>query len=197
MSPWLNIIGYLEILILILLVGLSVWSVGIIIDRKRYFQSRLSGRSFEDALRDLEAGKAQAATGLFSELYGKLQNNGAPVADRVAKKFATEEKLRFEKGLTVLATLGANAPFIGLFGTVLGIMAAFAALSGSDAGTGAGSDVMNGIARALIATAAGLFVAIPAVVAFNTYTRKMKEVLQQCDAFKDAWVLKHGGAVGR
>ena len=71
-----------------------------------------------------------------------------------------------------LGTLGNNAPFIGLFGTVLGIIKAFNDLAFNP--EGGPSVVMSGISEALVATAVGLFVAIPAVIMFNTYNRKVK-----------------------
>ena len=93
-----------------------------------------------------------------------------------------------DRGLTVLATLGSNAPFIGLFGTVLGVIKAFGGLAESSAeGTQA---VMASISFALVATAVGLFVAIPAVVAYNTFARQMKAVNNQCDWLKDLYLSR-------
>jgi biopolymer transport protein ExbB len=84
-------------------------------------------------------------------------------------------KLSLEKRLSILATFGNNAPFIGLFGTVLGIMQAFHDLGNS---TQFGVKVvMEGISQALVATAMGLFVAIPSVVAYNYFVRKIKTIL--------------------
>ena len=84
-------------------------------------------------------------------------------------------RLALEERLGVLATFGNNAPFIGLFGTVLGVIDAFHKLgSGSDFAIGA---VMNGISSALVATATGLFVAIPCVIAYNYFVRRMRRVL--------------------
>lgn len=83
-----------------------------------------------------------------------------------------KEISRLEKGLGVLGTLGAIAPFIGLFGTVVGIINAFEALSKSDAQNYA--LVMLGISEALIATAAGLFVAIPSVMFYNYFIKRLK-----------------------
>jgi biopolymer transport protein ExbB len=93
-----------------------------------------------------------------------------------------------ERGLTVLATLGSNAPFIGLFGTVLGIISAFAALGGTTQG-GANS-VMSGISEALVATAIGLLVAIPAVVAYNVFSRRIRVLLQECESLKDYYLSR-------
>lgn len=83
-----------------------------------------------------------------------------------------QEIVKLENGLGILATLGAISPFIGLFGTVVGIIKSFSALSLSD--TSNYAHVMSGIAEALIATAAGLFVAIPSVLFYNYFTKKIK-----------------------
>jgi biopolymer transport protein ExbB len=84
-------------------------------------------------------------------------------------------KLLLEKRLGILATFGNNAPFIGLFGTVLGVMKAFHDLGVSNEfGVRV---VMEGISQALVATALGLFVAIPCVIAYNYFVRKVKTIL--------------------
>ena len=91
-----------------------------------------------------------------------------------------EIKIILEKRLGLLATFGNNAPFVGLFGTVLGVINAFHTLSkGSEFGVNA---VMGGISEALVATAAGLFVAIPSVMAYNYFVRKIKMILLQIEA---------------
>jgi biopolymer transport protein ExbB/TolQ len=78
-----------------------------------------------------------------------------------------------ERGMNFLGTLGNNAPFIGLFGTVIGVIAAFHALGSAAARAGAMGEVMAGIAEALVATAVGLFVALPAVAAYNYFQRQI------------------------
>jgi biopolymer transport protein ExbB len=89
-------------------------------------------------------------------------------------------RILLEKMLGILATFGNNAPFIGLFGTVLGIINAFHTLSkGDEFGINA---VMGGISEALVATAAGLFVAIPSVIAYNYFIRKIKMLLLETEA---------------
>lgn len=80
-----------------------------------------------------------------------------------------------EKGLGILATLGSITPFIGLFGTVIGIIKSFSALSNTDPSGYA--SVMGGISEALISTAAGLFVAVPAVMFYNYFTKKLKRTI--------------------
>jgi biopolymer transport protein ExbB len=84
----------------------------------------------------------------------------------------TKERERYDARLDFLATLASNAPFVGLFGTVLGIIRAFNDLASDIAQAGAA--VMAGVAEALVATAVGLLVAIPAVVAFNVFKRRVK-----------------------
>ena len=89
-------------------------------------------------------------------------------------------RLRLERNLAFLGTLGANAPFIGLFGTVLGIIKAFKDLAGNQSGGIA--IVMAGISEALVATAVGLMVAIPAVIGFNYFQGKVRKSLARVDA---------------
>jgi biopolymer transport protein ExbB len=94
---------------------------------------------------------------------------GPEASERAIVGTVGAEKLRMERGLSFLATVGSNAPFIGLFGTVLGIIKAFHDLA-QDIGE-ASEAVMSGISEALVATAVGLLVAIPAVVLYNLFSR--------------------------
>lgn len=84
--------------------------------------------------------------------------------------------------LSILATIGSNAPFVGLLGTVLGIVKAAHDLSGGGTGTGDPNAVMAGVFEALVATAVGLFVAIPAVVAFNLLQRRVRNTMANVDS---------------
>jgi biopolymer transport protein ExbB/TolQ len=85
------------------------------------------------------------------------------------------EKLRYERGLSLLATVGSNAPFVGLFGTVMGVIMAFDQLRGlGDASADSSSAVMGAIAEALVATGVGLLVAIPAIVFYNLLKGRVK-----------------------
>ncbi len=101
------------------------------------------------------------------------------------------ERMKLDRGLIVLGTTGSNAPFVGLFGTVLGIIKAFHDLALSQAGAlsdagkntaEAGSAVMAGISEALVATAIGLMVAIPAVVLYNFFQRVIKSTLGRTES---------------
>jgi biopolymer transport protein ExbB len=112
----------------------------------------------------------------------------------------TVERIRieYELRLAFLGTLGNNAPFIGLFGTVLGVIRAFVDLARNPAAGGAGT-VMAGISEALVATAVGLFVALPAVVAYNLFQRSLRRSTQRATALGHAAVafLEAGPAAGR
>jgi biopolymer transport protein ExbB len=91
----------------------------------------------------------------------------------------SRERIRAERFLVILGTLGNNAPFIGLFGTVLGIIKAFHDLGRNQ--SGGASAVMAGISEALVATAIGLMVAIPAVVAYNAFQRAVRAQVARSD----------------
>ncbi len=112
-----------------------------------------------------------------------LKTHGEKGFEEVFNTFVLTEKPELEKYLPVLATISSNAPFIGLLGTVLGIMKAFNDLAqATDAGQ---QTVMAGISIALVATAAGLFVAIPASMFFNYFTRKVRSILSSIESVKE------------
>lgn len=119
-------------------------------------------------------------------LTGKLKNaNAVGVGMQVA---AGEEVRRLEKGMSTLATIASVSPFVGLFGTVWGVMDAFAGLG--DAGTASLRAVAPGIAEALITTAAGLFAAIPALIAYNHYLHNIRSVASRMNEFAAEFVAK-------
>jgi len=174
-----------------LLIALSVVSVAVMVERG----IRLAGRQI-----DIDAfGKElleRLSRGDVSGTRKYLAEQKVPEADVVASGIdqfdrgaaavsaamaGAKSKLRIdlERNLGVLGTLGNNAPFIGLFGTVLGIIRSFADLShAQNAGI---SVVIGGIAEALVATALGLLVAIPAVIAFNYFQGKIRRILGRVD----------------
>lgn len=107
--------------------------------------------------------------------------------DEMFSSFKTMEKPKLEGNLYILGTIASNAPYIGLLGTVMGIMKAFNDLGNSP---GQGNEVvMAGIGHALVATAVGLALAIPAVVAFNYFSKKVALILSNIDATKDLCLL--------
>jgi len=166
--------------VLYLLIGLSVISVTVMLERAVYFLRRQMSGQFDELLKLIRVAAESAPGGLES-----VEKAIASTIDR--------RKLQYEQWLFVLGTLGNNAPFIGLFGTVLGIIKAFADLAiaqgGGVAGAGgqaAAASVMRGVSEALTATAVGLFVAIPAVLAYNIFLRLLKRVVGRSNALSNA-----------
>ena len=109
-----------------------------------------------------------------------IKDNGVDLEDALSIALS-EEKVGLESRIAILGTLGSNAPFVGLFGTVLGIIHAFHSLAQNAKG-GPGV-VMAGISEALVATALGLFVAIPAVAAYNYFVRYIKKIMVASENF--------------
>lgn len=172
--------------VLWLLIVLSIASVAVMIERWWFFRSHaIDADSVRAELnRLLEAGDYAGAASYLQNfdsletnvtLFGLRSYDKGPdsVQDLLAGA-ETRERLRYQRRLSFLATVGSNAPFIGLFGTVLGIIKAFKDLAGNMAD--ASGMVMAGISEALIATAVGLLVAIPAVVAYNLFIGRVKSV---------------------
>jgi biopolymer transport protein ExbB len=114
----------------------------------------------------------------------QLARGSEAAAEAMASATALQ-RMRLERRLAFLGTLGNNAPFIGLLGTVIGIVQAFDKLQGAGASggaTGPASDVMGAISESLVATAIGLVVAIPAVAAFNYFQRRIRATLASSEA---------------
>jgi biopolymer transport protein ExbB len=120
----------------------------------------------------------------------KAKMSGAKNQEKVADGYIGKEKLSLEKQLSILGTLGSNAPFIGLFGTVLGIIKAFADLGAVQGGAGGMSSVTGGLAEALVATAVGLLVAIPSVIFFNIFQKKVKNIVHRAQSLTSIVVGK-------
>ncbi len=177
--------------VLWLLVGLSVLSIGIMIDRALWFRRRAGdpdtfNRNLKKAWRSGELAqfvdKHQGTTSIPEQvaLSGLAEREHGP--DAVAEAMHGERarwRKEGDKNLIILGTLGNNTPFVGLFGTVLGIIGALDRLQ-TNAAAG-DTAVMAELSKALVATAVGLLVAIPAVVAYNYFTRRLKVVLIGAD----------------
>jgi biopolymer transport protein ExbB len=173
--------------VLWVLVILSVLSVAVMIERAVFYVKRsVDASALAQKLgAHLDKKDIAGAKALFQgdSMEGHVLRTGLDLVDRgqrvVSESMEAElarQKARFEAYLIFLGTLGNNAPFIGLFGTVLGIIKAFKDLSlGDPTKGGAGAQVvMAGISEALVATAVGLAVALPAVVAFNYFKSVVK-----------------------
>jgi biopolymer transport protein ExbB/biopolymer transport protein TolQ len=173
--------------VMYLLLILSVFSIAAMVDRWLFFRKHgKGGEEFGDALIDLlEQGDRKAAEGLIArhpaieaEVLGaslRWTRGGAEALSAGLEGEMTRRRKDLERGMTLLGTLGNNAPFVGLLGTVIGVIVAFADLASGSSKVQM-DKVMGGIAEALIATGVGLFVAIPAVVAYNVFQKKITDV---------------------
>lgn len=171
------------VLWLLLLVSLS--SVAVMLERAVFFARRaVDVRAVHaELVRRLDVDDYEGAE-VFLAGFDSLETNvarrglaahrqGPATVERALEGAEAMERLRFGRGLSFLATVGSNAPFVGLFGTVLGIIRAFQDLSADM--SAASSSVMAGISEALVATAVGLIVAIPAVIAFNALSGRVAD----------------------
>ncbi len=185
-----------------LLIGLSVLSVAIMLERGWFYWTLRDdigklARELRDVLRsgDLEAARKRLEASPSAEaavvLAGLLEaDRGPKSAEEAMQGAAALQRMKLERRLAFLGTLGNNAPFIGLFGTVIGVVDAFEALgqqsptvAAATAAAGmAPQEVMKSIAEALVATAVGLAVAIPAVAFYNWFQRHSKAILANTEA---------------
>jgi biopolymer transport protein TolQ len=201
--------------VLIILIALSVWSWAItiakIIQFRRaqanseefsqvFWESRNFARIDESSRRLTASPLVSVFSSGYRELLhtvqeGKQAANGGGVVDadselgtveRALRRAELEETHRLERGVTFLASVASAAPFIGLFGTVWGIMNAFHGLSQAKSTTI--QAVAPGISEALVATAVGLAAAIPAAVAFNYFTASIKKFRQLMDSFSEEFL---------
>jgi biopolymer transport protein ExbB len=181
--------------VMVCLALLSVFSVGMIIDKHRRFRSAsrqtekfklefkkfLHGGDVQDLIQAAKPYQssyvAQVVLAGITEYDGVRESGRDPGASlelvtSALRDSMSETLIQLRQGLGFLATIGSTAPFIGLFGTVVGIINAFRSIAAT--GSGGMSVVSGGIAEALVSTALGIFVAIPAVVAFNHFTGKIE-----------------------
>jgi biopolymer transport protein ExbB/TolQ len=173
--------------VMYLLLALSVASIAVMVERWWFFRKRGNGgEEVCDALIELLAqGDRTEAEGLLRRhesleaevLLASLRwaQGGPDALSAGIDGEMTKRRRELESGMTLLGTLGNNAPFVGLLGTVIGVIVAFADLAGGSNKVQM-DKVMGGIAEALIATGVGLFVAIPAVVAYNFYQKKITDI---------------------
>jgi biopolymer transport protein ExbB len=182
--------------VLWILVLLSVVSVGVMIERAAFFLARRLDAT-DDVARRLLAGDLAGAAAAVSGREGleasvvraavEHAGKGSQAVREVVAGTIERGRIEYERRLAFLGTLGNNAPFIGLFGTVLGVIRAFFDLA-RNPGAGGSGTVMAGISEALVATAVGLFVALPAVVAYNLFQRGLRRATQRATALGHAAV---------
>jgi len=193
-SMWSQM-GWLAKAVVIVLFIMSAWSIGVMIDRLIVFnaarkQSRLFAPAVAGALREGKLDEAikiadrykkshlaKVVVAGLQEFRAHQMSSEIPGEEMEASKRALERAeaivhSEMERGISGLATIGSTGPFVGLFGTVVGIINAFKGIS-SEKSTGLGA-VAGGISEALVTTAIGLFVAIPAVWMFNYFNNRVK-----------------------
>ena len=190
--------------VLYILLFLSVLSIGVIVERWWYFFRRRDNmENLADALRaaldreDLTAARKllAASPSVEAAIVGEAlgwYDRGPDAVEQIIPKATRLRRKSFEGGLLFLGTLGNNAPFIGLFGTVLGIVTAFRELGSNS--MGAMGNVMSGIAEALISTAVGILVALPAVVYYNVFQKKGGDIEEQAAALGNVVLASMRGA---
>jgi biopolymer transport protein ExbB/TolQ len=188
-------VGFFGGAVMFCLAALSVFSVALIMDKYRRFRAAWrQSQEFKAVLKKfLHGGDLQEliqGVRLHQDSYiaqvisaGILEYDGVRQAGRdpggslelvtsALRDSMSETLIQLKRGLGILATIGSTAPFIGLFGTVVGIINAFHGIAAT--GSGGMAAVSGGIAEALISTALGIFVAIPAVAAFNHFMGKLE-----------------------
>jgi biopolymer transport protein ExbB/TolQ len=188
-------VGLFGAAVMCCLAALSIFSVGVILDKHRRFRMAshqtqmfksvfwkfLHGGEVQELIDALPGYQnshvAQVVSAGLLEYDGVRQTGGNPGASlelvtSALRDSMSETLIKLKGGLGLLATIGSTAPFIGLFGTVVGIINAFRGIAAT--GSGGMSVVSGGMAEALVSTALGIFVAIPAVVAFNHFTGKVE-----------------------
>jgi biopolymer transport protein ExbB/TolQ len=178
--------------VLYILIALSIWSISIILERWWFYRSRRvnAPKLADQLLKKLHENDRPGAMALLKAsksieaevLAGGLEwyDRGPDAVKEILVKGVRDRRKVTERGLLFLGTLGNNAPFIGLFGTVLGIVTAFkelGATTGNAGGASAGmNNVMSSISEALIATAVGILVALPAVIYYNVFQKKGSDI---------------------
>ena len=220
LSMWRQM-GFAAKAVVVLLFVMSAWSIGVMIDRYlAYTAARKQSRTFaplvagalregkmDEAVRIAERHKkshlAKVVTAGLQEF--QAHQSGAEISGeeiesskRALDRASAIVHAELKRGLSGLATIGATAPFVGLFGTVVGIINAFKGIAAEKA-TGLAA-VAGGISEALVATALGLFVAVPAVWAFNYFTAKVEAFDVEMDNSSSELIdyfIKRSAAKGR
>jgi biopolymer transport protein ExbB/TolQ len=173
--------------VMYLLLLLSVGSIATMIERWVYFRRRgddidelgerlislLERRDVSGASALLKKSRSVEAAALLPAM--RYVDASPDALEDAVQSQLLRERRDLERGMTYLGTLGNNAPFVGLFGTVIGVIIAFQKLGQTQASASMGA-VMGGIAEALIATGVGLFVALPAVVAYNIVQKAIADI---------------------
>jgi biopolymer transport protein TolQ len=186
--------GYMVKGVLILLLFFSVVSWAIIFFKHRYFskarketdqflRAYRSGRDPKELYQVTKTFTISPMANVFKSVYSDEVHTSKSEVKRMLRRYEALESTKLEKYLNFLATTGTTTPFIGLFGTVWGIMNSFRGIGA--AGAASLAIVAPGIAESLIATAAGLGAAIPAVIAYNYYLSVARRMIVEMEDFSE------------
>lgn len=186
--------GYIVKAVLLILMSFSVISWAIIFFKQRYFSSAnkeselfqriyRKNRDPKSLFQETRSLMLSPIANVFKAVYSDEAKKDKNEIKRLLRRYETLESVKLEKYLNFLATTGSTAPFIGLFGTVWGIMNAFHGIGSS--GSASLAVVAPGIAEALIATAVGLAAAIPAVIAYNYYLSMSRKMIIEMEDFSE------------
>jgi biopolymer transport protein ExbB/biopolymer transport protein TolQ len=208
--------------VILILTGLSIYSIAVMIDKFRsykaardeslqflpHFVKNLKDSNFQGALEAARKYKKSHIARVVSAGLIEYDNDKAELKDshdlvgavgRALDRAVSLTSAEMKKGTGGLATIGSSAPFIGLFGTVVGIINAFTGIAAS--GSGGLAAVSAGISEALITTAFGILVAVPAVMAFNYFTTRLErfqiEMSNSSAELLDFFLKKHEAASGK
>jgi biopolymer transport protein ExbB len=193
---WIILVEWFARIIFVLLIFLSIWSIALILERRKIFKELMISQSFWENIlvegqRDsLKKAIEKNPNGNVENFWKKLllAGNDKTTIQLAYEIYVQELKSKMEKSLAVLGTLGSTSPFIGLLGTVMGIIVSFGKLS-MGAGEGNTNAVMFSLSEALVLTAVGLLVAIPAVISFNYFSKKLKNAIQDLNLLKDQYIF--------
>ncbi|MBI4822973.1 MAG: protein TolQ [Nitrospirae bacterium] len=180
--------------VLLILLFFSVMSWAIIFFKHRYLKQAgkqnavflraySSGGEIKELFIEAKKYKLSPICNVFREVYSERLHPDRQEIRRALRRYETLEAEKLERYLNFLATTGSTTPFIGLFGTVWGIMNSFRNIG--EAGSATLAVVAPGIAEALIATAMGLLAAIPAVIAYNYYLSRTRSIIIQMEDFSE------------
>jgi len=186
--------GYVVKGVLVILLFFSIMSWAIILFKNRYFsrankeseqflRAYRSGRAPKELYQGMRSLTLSPLINVFKAVYTDKARKEKSETKRLLRRYEALESAKLEKHLNFLATTGSTTPFIGLFGTVWGIMTAFMGIG--SAGAASLAVVAPGIAESLIATAAGLVAAIPAVIAYNYYLSKARRMIIEMEDFSE------------
>ncbi len=213
-----KLMGWPARAVVVVLFFMSAWSIGVMIDRWIAYQSaRNESRAFAPAVANaLKDGKIDEAISIAEQnkrshlakvvtaglqefqahqVSAEISGETIEASRRALERASAIVHAELKRGVSSLATIGSTAPFVGLFGTVLGIIHAFQGISAQHT-TGIGA-VAGGISEALVTTAVGLFVAIPAVWVYNYFTSKIEafdvEMDNSSSELVDYFIKRSGG----